>query len=103
MKIAQLPTACDSYLSITESGIDLHQNDALIEFIRSRGGDWTIAEIAAALGWEKSTASRVINDLLHNNPPRLVAYPERNGRTYPYKMSRPVGLPPVGQLKLALN
>lgn len=103
MKIVQLPTACDSYHAIKASGSDIHQNDALIDFIRSNGGDWTIAEIAAELGWEKSTASRVINDLLNNNPPRLVAYPERKGRTYPYVLSRPVGLPPVGQLKLALN
>lgn len=100
MKIAQTETACESFRQIQASGDDVKQREAVLSHIKSHGGDWTIAEIAAALDWEKSTASRAINELLHETKPRIVVYPERKGRTYPYRLSRPVGLAQVGQLGL---
>ena len=89
MKIQQAETAIACWHGMKDYADS--QSETVLAYIKMHGGDWTIAEIAQALGWEKSTASRAINTLI--NAKELVAKPERKGKTYPFIRSRPVGLP----------
>ena len=98
MRIAQQPTACDSFDAHRMSGKASAQRTRILEFIESRGGDWSIGEIARMLTMEKSTVSARINELL-NETGELVEKPRRKDR-YSGITIRPVGLPVVGQAEL---
>lgn len=94
MKIAQAETAIVNYHALRDAGILETQHDLVEAYIRNRGGDWTIAEIADALGFEKSTASRCLNTLLKEG--RLQEKAKRLDRIT-HRKNRPLGLPAVQQ------
>lgn len=98
MRIAQQPTAADSYDAHRASGKAGAQRDRILAFIREHGGDWTIGELAQALGMEKSTVSARLNELLYDVK-ALVERPKRKDRVSGI-LARPAGLPQIGQLGL---
>lgn len=93
MRIDQQPTACDAYHA--HRGQSAQQRNRILEFIKHRGGDWSIGELAQALTLQKSTVSARVNELL-NETKELVERPRRKDRLSGITI-RPVGLPIVGQ------
>ena len=91
MRIAQHETAIEAYHAHVTTGKAHQQRTRVLEFIRARGGDWSIGEIAHKLGLEKSTVSARINELLHETCD-LVDKPKRKDRISGITV-RPVGLP----------
>ncbi len=92
------------HTAVRETSIDafyLHapksaqQRVRIVEFVRSRGGDWSIGEIARALEMEKSTVSARVNELL-NDSQELIERPKRRDRISGITI-RPVALPALGQ------
>ena len=92
------------HTAVQETSIDafhLHapkselQRGRILAFIKARGGDWSIGEIATALSLQKSTVSARVNELL-NDSQELVDRPKRRDRISGITV-RPVGLPIVGQ------
>lgn len=94
MRIDQHPTACDAYDAHRASGKAQHQHALILAHIKEYSGDWSIGELASMLGWQKSTVSARINELL--NTGILVAATPRKDRVSGITI-RPVGLPVVGQ------
>lgn len=94
MQIDQHPTACDAYDLHRSSGKASAQCARILAFIEDSGGDWSIGEIAHALGLEKSTVSARINELLATES--LEAKPHRKDRRSGITV-RPVGLPVAPQ------
>lgn len=97
MRIAQQFTACDAFQAHHASGKASAQCVRIVAFIRDRGGDWSIGEIAHALGLEKSTVSARMNELVEAGTPAVKCRrrDRRSGITV-----RAVGLPVVGQGRL---
>lgn len=91
MRIAQTETAIESYHAHTGKE---RQCARILGHIKQHGGDWSIGEIAHALGMEKSTVSPRIRELLDTD--ELEAKPNRKDRRSGIRI-RPVGLPVVGQ------
>jgi DNA-binding MarR family transcriptional regulator len=94
VRIAQTFTACDSFQAHKSSGKADAQHAMILAHIKTHGGDWSIGEIAHALGMEKSTVSPRIRELLDTD--ELEAKPNRKDRRSGIRI-RPVGLPVVGQ------
>lgn len=98
MRIAQAVTASDAYDRHRASGKAAAQRARIVDHIRRHGGDWSIGEIAHALGMEKSTVSARINEALFETH-ELVEKTRRKDRLSGITI-RPVGLPVVGQGRL---
>lgn len=98
MRIAQQPTAADAYDAHRRGGNSARQRNLILEFITLRGGDWSIGELANALGLQKSTVSARCNELL-NETRQAVGKPRRKDRLSGITI-RPIGLPVVGQGRL---
>ena len=98
MRIAQAITAADAYDRHRASGKAAAQRARIVDHIRRHGGDWSIGEIAHALGMEKSTVSARINEALFETH-ELVEKTRRKDRLSGITI-RPVGLPVVGQGRL---
>ncbi len=96
MRIDQQSTACDAYHA--HRGQSAQQRNRILSFIKQRGGDWSIGELAEALTMQKSTVSARVNELL-NETKELVEQPRRKDRLSGITI-RPVGLPFVGQGEL---
>ena len=91
MLINQAPTACDAFHAHTDSGLASGQRAKILGFIESRGGSWSIGELAEALGMQKSTVSARLFELLHETG-ELVEKARRKDRLSNITI-RPVGLP----------
>lgn len=98
MRTAVQITSADAYHTHRASGQSAQQRTRILEFIKTRGGDWSIGEIAQALSLQKSTVSARVNELL-NETKELIEKPKRPDRVSGIRV-RPVGLPPVGQMGL---
>jgi DNA-binding transcriptional ArsR family regulator len=90
MRIAQAPTACAAFHAHRDSGKACHQGQNIINFISRMGGDWSIGELAEAMGLQKSTISARVRELLDEG--QLDAMPKRKDRVSLITV-RPVGLP----------
>ncbi|MBV8666703.1 MAG: hypothetical protein JO269_09485 [Burkholderiaceae bacterium] len=97
MKTLATSTSIEAYHSHVACGKASAQCQCIVAFITERGGDWSIGEIAHALGLEKSTASARIFELLETG--NLVACKHRKDKRSGITV-RPVGLPAVGQQQL---
>lgn len=95
MKIAQAITAADAYDRHRSSGKAAAQQARIVEFINTQGGDWSIGELAHALGLEKSTVSARVWECLHESH-ALVDAPRRKDRRSGV-LVRPVMLQVKGQ------
>lgn len=96
MRIAQQFTACDAFHAHTGKA---GQRAAILKFMAAnRDMDWTICELARALGMENSTVSARLNELLYDSK-ELVEKPKRPDRVSGIR-ARPAGLPVVGQMGL---
>ena len=82
----------------TEQGIPADQRARILAFIKARGGDWSIGELAKAMDLQKSTVSARLNELLKETK-ELVERPKRKDRISGITI-RPVGLPVIGQGEL---
>lgn len=98
MRTAISDTSREAYQAHRGSGKSSQQRNRILHHIKSCGGDWSIGELADALGLEKSTVSGRVNELL-NDTKELVAKPNRPDRVSGVRI-RPVGLPVVGQGEL---
>lgn len=98
MRIAARETSIDAFHGHRASGRAADQRGRIVAFILAQGGDWSIGELAWALGMEKSTVSARINEAL-NEYRELVEFPKRKDNRSGI-MVRPVGLPFVGQGEL---
>lgn len=94
MRTAVQQTSICAHDAIRASGLGTQQCARILAFIESRGGDWSIGEVAHALGLQKSTVSGRMNELLNAN--ELVAMAPRKDRRSHITV-RPVGLPVAGQ------
>jgi hypothetical protein len=91
MLIQQTQTAIECYHGHqTQSAA---QRTRVLQFIETRGGSWSIGELAHALGLQKSTVSARVNELLYQTK-ELVEWPKRKDRRSGV-MVRPVSLPAV--------
>lgn len=90
MLINQAPTAVAAFHA--HAGRSAAQRDRILSFIESRGGDWSIGEIARALNLEKSTVSARLNELLAER--ELITKHKRKDRVSGV-LVRPVGLPAI--------
>jgi len=97
MKTAVADTSIDAFHAHKANGRAMEQQKRIVAFIEKRGGDWSIGELAHALGLEKSTVSARVNELLYKTGD-LAECAKRKDRISGVKV-RPVGLP-VGQGKL---
>ena len=98
MRIAQAETAIVNYHSRVKNDSE-RQKLVVLNHSKSCGEPMSIGEVAHDLGWQKSTVSRCMNEMLSEFKPRVVAYPKRKDRISGV-MIRPVGIPPVGQQEL---
>jgi predicted ArsR family transcriptional regulator len=96
MRIDQQPTACDAFHA--RRGQSAAQRNRILAFIKARGGDWSIGELAQALTLQKSTVSARVNELL-NDTKELVECEKRPDRVSGIRV-RPVTLPKAGQGEL---
>lgn len=96
MRIAQQFTACDAFDAVKASGTSSRQCERILAFIASHGGDWSIGELAHALGLEKSTVSARMFELIEAGS--LVEKCRRRDRRSGITV-RAVGLP-AGNLEL---
>ncbi len=96
MRTAVRSTSVDAYHA--HAGKSAQQRTRILGFIKTRGGDWSIGEIAQALSLQKSTVSARVNELL-NETKDLIERPKRKDRISGIRV-RPVGLPPIGQGEL---
>lgn len=92
MKTAVRETSIDAYHAHCGAGKSSQQRARILAFITARGGDWSIGEIANALGMEKSTISARVFELLTETL-EVVERPKRKDRVSGVTV-RPVGLPP---------
>lgn len=98
MRTAVADTSIEAFHAHRGSGKSAAQRARVLNFIKARGGDWSIGELAQALEMEKSTISARINELL-NDTKELAERPRRKDRISGITI-RPVGLPIVGQGEL---
>lgn len=98
MHVATQTTSIEAYRDHRSSGKSAAQRARILNFIKARGGDWSIGEIAKALELEKSTVSARINELLKETK-EVVERPKRKDRISGITV-RPVGLPVIGQGEL---
>jgi hypothetical protein len=96
--IAQQPTAADAFDAHRLSGKAFAQRSRILEFIKSRGGTWSIGELAHAMDLEKSTVSARLNELLYETHELIEAERRKDRRSG--ILIRPVMLPKVGQMGL---
>lgn len=89
MLIQQAQTAIESYHG--HHSKSAAQRTRVLAFIESRGGSWSIGELAHALDLQKSTVSARVNELLYETK-ELVEQPKRKDRRSGV-MVRPVALP----------
>ena len=94
MRTAFTLTSADAYSAHKASGKAASQHAMILAHIKQHGGSWSIGEIASAMGWQKSTVSARINELMAGG--QLEAKSTRKDRRSGV-MVRPVGLPVVGQ------
>lgn len=95
MRTAVADTSIEAFHAHRGSGKSAAQRARVLNFIKDRGGDWSIGELAQALQMEKSTVSARLNEL-RNDTKELVERPRRKDRISGISI-RPVALPPVGQ------
>ena len=95
MRTSVQPTSIDAIHIHSGSGKSAQQRSHILQFIRARGGDWSIGEIAQATGLQKSTVSGRVNELI-NDTNELIERPRRKDRVSGVTV-RPVGLPIAGQ------
>lgn len=93
MRIAQQETAISAFHG--HVGQSSQQRERILQFIRARGGDWSIGEIAGATGLQKSTVSGRVNELV-NDTHELIERPRRKDRVSGVTV-RPAGLPTASQ------
>lgn len=98
MRTAVQITSADAYGVHRSSGNSARQRNLILEFIRLRGGDWSIGELAQALTLQKSTVSARVNELL-NETHQAVEKPRRKDRISGITI-RPIGLPVADQMRL---
>ena len=98
MRIAQTITAADAYDSHRSSGKAGAQRWAIVDHIRRHGGDWSIGELAHALGLEKSTVSARLNEALYETYELVEASRRKDRRSG--ILVRPAKLPAEGQGEL---
>lgn len=98
MRIAQTITAADAYDAHRASGKAAAQRSRIVSHIEASGGDWSIGELAKALGLEKSTVSARVNEAMYETQ-ELVEAPRRRDRVSGITV-RPVKLPVKGQQEL---
>lgn len=98
MRTAAQLTSIDAYHTHRGTGQSAQQRTRILEFIKARGGDWSIGELAQALTLQKSTVSARVFELL-NETKELVERPKRPDRVSGIRV-RPVGLPLEGQGEL---
>ena len=98
MRTAVADTSIEAFHAHRGSGKSAAQRARVLNFIKARGGDWSIGEIAKALELEKSTVSARINELLKETR-EVVERPKRKDRISGITV-RPVGLPVIGQGEL---
>jgi hypothetical protein len=91
-------TSIEAYQEHRGSGKSAAQRARVLAFIKARGGDWSIGEIAKALELEKSTVSARLHELLKETK-ELVERPKRKDRISGITV-RPVGLPQPGEQML---
>lgn len=91
MKIAQAPTACASFHLHEEAGKSVAQRQKILDHISKWRGNWSIGELAEALGLQKSTVSARVNELLYETH-ELISKPKMKDRLSGITV-RPVGLP----------
>jgi DNA-binding MarR family transcriptional regulator len=96
MRTSAQTTSIDAYHS--HRGQSAQQRRRVLEFIKQCGGDWSIGELAHALGLEKSTVSARVNEALYETH-ELVEAPRRKDKRSGITV-RPVKLPPRGQGEL---
>jgi DNA-binding transcriptional ArsR family regulator len=85
----------NAYNAHHASGGAESQGRRILAHIRERGGDWSIGELAAALGMDKSAVSARVHELLYDAE-ALVACPRRKDRVSGI-LVRPVTLAPTTQ------
>lgn len=86
-------TSRDSLLAHQVTGQSAQQRNRILAFIKARGGDWSIGELAQELTLQKSTVSARVNELL-NDTKELVEAPRRKDRISGITI-RPVAIPPI--------
>lgn len=91
-------TSREAFHAHRGNGQSAAQRNRILAFIKARGGDWSIGELAEHFGMQKSTVSARINELL-NDTKELAERPKRKDRISGITI-RPVGLPIVGQGEL---
>ena len=79
MRTAATDTSINAFHEHRASGKASAQRARIVAFIRKMGGDWSIGELAHALGLEKSTVSARLNEAL-NETAELVGAPKRKDR-----------------------
>jgi DNA-binding MarR family transcriptional regulator len=84
-------TSINAFHDHKASGKSADQRSRILGFIEAAGGDWSIGEIARALGLEKSTVSARINELVRETG-ELVERPKRKDRVSNITI-RPVAIP----------
>jgi len=98
MRIAQAITAADAYDRHRASGKAAAQRASIVDHIRRHGGDWSIGELAHALGLEKSTVSARLNEALYETHELVEASRRKDRRSG--ILVRPAKLPAEGQGEL---
>lgn len=98
MRIAQAITAADAYDRHRASGKATAQRASIVDHIRRHGGDWSIGDLAHALGLEKSTVSARLNEALYETHELVEASRRKDRRSG--ILVRPVKLPPEGHGEL---
>lgn len=93
MLTAVAETSIDAFHAHTGKA---RQRAVILAHIKAHGGDWTIGELAQALGWQKSTVSARLFELLYETH-ELIEKPKRPDRVSGIR-ARPAGLPMVGQM-----
>lgn len=86
-------TSRNSLLAHRMTGQSAQQRNRILAFIKARGGDWSIGELAQELTLQKSTVSARLNELL-NDTKELVESTRRKDRLSGITI-RPVGIPPI--------
>ncbi|MDE2442377.1 MAG: hypothetical protein KGP14_15275 [Betaproteobacteria bacterium] len=90
MRTAATETSIDAFHAHRGAGKASAQRARILNFIKARGGDWSIGELAKALSLEKSTVSARIWEALHETH-ELAERPKRKDRVSRITI-RPVGL-----------
>lgn len=93
MLISAQETSIDAYRAHRGSGKCSLQRSIVMKFITQNGGSWSIGELANSLGWQKSTVSARVNELIHETG-ELEERPRRKDRISGITI-RPVALPAI--------